>query len=161
MSTLSFKPLLPLFNVAVLACCNRVWPQGFDTSPDAPDSLRRLKAEMAARGRITVYSESSDSTVFDCREVNQAFRAWHDWCHLVLDAPFNLEGETRACREQERHIFARYGDGDTGQELAALLRAEVIGQAKYYQLHKRYIQNQRAFAVDYMAHGDSILNNVY
>lgn len=162
MSTLSRNPLNPLFNVAVLLEAARVWPQWFDLSAnDAPDSLRRLKLEYAARGRITVYSGSSDTTVFDDAECNQAFRAWHDYCHLALDANFSLEGETRACELQAKHLFNRYGDGDTGRELVALLNAEVIGQARYYAKHKAYVINQRAFAIDYMRHGDAILSNQY
>jgi hypothetical protein len=158
MSTLTFKPLSGLFNVATMLLCNAVWPQGFDTSEtDAPSSLKALKAEFATRGRITVFGGSSDRTIFDSAEVNHAFRAWHDWAHLALDAPFNLDGETAACDLQARQLVTVYGDGDTGRELVAILRAEVIGQALYWAKWRTYVADQRAFAAAYMRNPESAL----
>lgn len=151
MSVLNFRPVSPMLNVAVQLFCARVWPQGFDLSEtSAPDSLKRLKAEYASRGRITIYSGGSEGTIFDCADTNRMFRAWHDHAHLTLDANFSFEGETAACEYQIAQIFARYGDGDTGQEMARVLRAEVIGQALFWQRNRRYVSRQRAFTLAYL-----------
>lgn len=157
MNTLSFHPLFPLFNVCVTMMARKVWPQGYDVSmDDAPDSLKRLKKEYAERGRITVYGGHSDRTIYDSAEVNQDFRAWHDWCHLTRDADFSLKGEQRAFQEQARHVIEHYGNGDTGRELVRILHAEVMGQALYYQVHKKYVIDQRAFVLAFM-HQDPAL----
>lgn len=156
MSTLINNPLNPMFNAATMMMAKIVWPQWFDVSLDtAPDSLKRLKAEYAERGRITVFGGSSDKTIFGVHgaEVNHAFRAWHDWCHLSLNADFSMDGEARACELQARHIRTYYGDGDTGQELVAILYAEVVGQASHYYRYKEYVQDQRAFVEAYIKHG--------
>lgn len=151
MSVLNFRPVSPMLNCAVHLFCAQVWPQGFDLSEtEAPDSLKRLKAEFASRGRITIYSGGSDGTIFDCPDTNRMFRAWHDWAHLHLDANFSLEGETRACELQCAQILARYGDGDTGQDMARVLRAEIIGQAQFWQRNRRYVTRQRAFTLAYL-----------
>lgn len=145
--------LFPMFNACVMFMARRVWPQGYDlSSTDAPDSLKRLKQEFQHRGRITVYEGGSEMSIYGDAGVNQDFRAWHDWCHLALDANFTLEGETRACELQARHIRGRYGDGDTGRALIRVLEAEIIGQALYWRKYRKYVVNQRAFVLAYMSH---------
>lgn len=155
MGTLSFKPLCLEFNCAVHTICDTIWPQGFDLSETkAPDSLKKLKAEYAERGRITVYSGASDNTIFDDPGTNHKFRAWHDWCHLHLDADFSFQGEVRAAVLQIQHVMFRYGMGDTTYEIMRYLWAEVVGQAAYWQKHRKYVKDQRAFVSAYVAAGD-------
>lgn len=159
MSVLNFRPVSPMLNVAVHMFAARVWPQGFDLSETAaPDSLKRLKAEYASRGRITIYSGGCDGTIFDDAGTNQMFRAWHDWAHLALDANFSMEGETRACELQCSQILAAYGDGETGQEMARVLRAEIIGQAQFWNRNRRYVTRQRAFTLAYLDNPETALS---
>jgi hypothetical protein len=158
MSDLRFNPISPLLNCAVALMCARVWPQGFDVSADcAPDSYKRLKAEHDARGKITVFSGGSDRTIFDDAGTNHKFRAWHDWAHLQLGATFSLSGETAACELQCTQIEKTYGQGETGQELAALIRAEVIGQATYWHRHRKFVVDQVAFVKAYLADRETTL----
>lgn len=162
MSSLNFRPVSPMLNVAVQMFAARVWPQGFDLSEtDAPDSLKRLKAEYAARGRITIYAGGSDGTIFDCADTNRMFRAWHDWAHLTLNANFSMEGETAACELQAAQIFARYGDGDTGRGMVAVLRAEIIGQARFWQRNRRFVSRQRAFTMAYLDNPETALSGAF
>jgi hypothetical protein len=158
MSELIVKPVNPLFNCACQMMAHIVWPQGYDVSENAPRTLKALKDEYRSRGRITVYSGGSDKTIFDDAGVNQDFRAWHDWCHLRLDADFSPRGEAMACDLQAAHIRVRYGAGETGRELVKLLEAEVIGQSLYYQKYKEYVDDQRAFAIAYMQNADEALS---
>lgn len=151
-----------MFNCAVQTLTKMVWPQGYDLSAtEAPDSLKKLKAEYAARKRITVFSGSSEHTIFADAGINQDFRAWHDYCHLTLNADFSLEGETAACNLQSLHIRQRYGEGETSAFMIQLLEAEVIGQALYYRRYKSYIDNQRAFVMDYIQNPEGALSRRY
>jgi hypothetical protein len=148
------RPLNPMFNCAVQTITKRVWPQWFDQGLEAPNSFRALKYEFQARGRITVYDGGCSNTIFDDPDINVMFRAWHDWCHLKGNYDFRLVGEMQAAYMQMEHVVTLYGDGETGQQLCALIDAEVIGQAQYYQLHTKYVQNQRAFVEAYIGTSD-------
>ncbi|QSY98545.1 hypothetical protein J2J97_32075 (plasmid) [Rhizobium bangladeshense] len=157
MSELRFNPVSPLLNCAVALLCARVWPQGFDVSSIAPSSYHELKAEYDARGKITVLRDASDRTIFDDAGTNQKFRAWHDWAHLQLGATFSLAGEAAACELQCQQIEQVYGTGETGQELTALLRAEVIGQSTYWQRHRTFVKDQVGFVKAYLTDRETAL----
>lgn len=158
MSDLKSNPLFPMFNVCAMMMARKVWPQGYDLSDtNAPDSLTRLKAEYAARGRITIFSGGCSNTIFDDAGTNQDFRAWHDYCHIEMNADFSFEGERAAFNLQASHIHNHWGSVDTGRALIQVLEAEVIGQARYWRLYKKYVGNQRGFCLAYMADPASAL----
>lgn len=85
----------------------KCWPQGYDISETAPDTLADLYAERRARGRITVWGLPS---VFANDKVSHAFRAWHDWCHLGAGADFSERGEARTFRYQKLMMMRDYPD---------------------------------------------------
>ena len=140
------------FNRYVSKLAELSWPQGYDLSDtDAPDSLKKLKREFQSRQRITVYSGSSDSTIFADARVNQDFRAWHDFCHLMLDAPFDLTGESLTCELQVKQLKHHMGvDHPELDYCIKLLEAEIIGQALYFHRNRGYISNQAAFVAAYI-----------
>ncbi len=145
------RPVNPMFNCAVQTITKRVWPQWFDTSAQPiHNSFKLLKAEHAARGRITVYSGDCDTSIFDDPDINVMFRAWHDWCHIQGDHDFTVGGEMQAAYMQMQHVITLYGDGETGREFCRLIDAEVIGQAMYYHKHKKYVKDQRTFVAMYL-----------
>lgn len=151
------SPLSPLLNRVVVQLCRHCWPDGFDVSDtDAPETFRALKAEMAARGRITINSVNSDDTIYGSRIINIMSRAWHDWAHLQGGYGFSVEGEASACRlqcEQIRELVPV----DQADPLCALLEAEVVGQSIYFERHRRFIERQRDFVVAYMSDPEAAL----
>lgn len=162
MSTLTRRPLCPLLNVAVQVMAAKVWPQGFDKGPDAPSSYEALCAEYERRGMITVWDGASGQTIFDDPDINVMFRAWHDYCHITGGHDFSLEGERQAALMQCEHIKARYGDGETGQELCRLIMIEVCGQAAYAEAHGgEFPVDQMAFTKAYLALGDTALTATF
>lgn len=141
--------LSPALNSAVISLCETVWPRGFDISEHVPNSFKALRMEFSERGRITVFSGNSGDTIYGDASINHKARAWHDWAHLKLGAGFALNGESAACELQCRQLINLLGEHQ-GMAAAEILRAEVVGQAKYYEKHKRYVVRQRDFVNAYL-----------
>lgn len=135
-------PFSTELNCAVLKIANRLFPTGFDVSDDAPESLTELVGIIENTGRMVVSDANSESTIFGSVEVNCAFRAWHDWCHWKGRFPFTLEGERQAYEMQIEHLKT-VGCWSAGVE--ALLDIEINGQAAYFEEHKEFPEDQRAF----------------
>lgn len=144
------KPLSPAFNAAVMTMANRVCPAGYDVSDDAPASLTELQDRVARTGRINVDRANSDRTIFGDPEHNWAFRAWHDWTHLAISAPFTLDGELAVAHRQIQDMHLAYGHGKQAQEFARLIMSEVYGQALYFRNHGKFPEDQIAFTHDWL-----------
>ena len=149
--------------VMFMAC--KFWPNGYNASSIPPMSFEELKRMYANTGRITVSTDHSDKTIFGDPAFNWAFRAWHDYCHLIEDADFSLQGETTACETQCSQVVESFVSGELDPNLTCadirqiinLLRAEVIGQAFYKQIHGDFVQDQVAFVMEYIVNPESAL----
>lgn len=116
-------------------------PKMFNVADCAPDTFDSLRHGNVAP--LTVWSGASDVTVYGDCKVNFAFRAWHDELHLKLNAPFTLEGETRVALEQARLLGS--------DNLAAIILAEVVGQAEHFAKYGEFPVNQIDFILKYLA----------
>lgn len=146
------KPLSLAFNAAVMTMARKVCPTGYDVTDmgDAPDCLEGLNSQIAYNGRILVSSEASDNTIFADAEHNYAFRAWHDWTHWIIQAPFTLEGERLVAMRQMEDIKRVFGPGKQTDLFCLLIEEEVIGQAQFYASTGSFPEDQRAFAEEYI-----------
>jgi hypothetical protein len=143
--------LLPLdagFNRAILAIASRLFPTGYDVSPEAPSTFRALCDHLDAGRPMIVYDGASESTIYACPEVNFAFRAWHDYCHWKGRCDFSLNGERRAMEMQREHMRKLFGIVPRWE---ALLECEIIGQGEFYAKTKTFVADQRAFALAWLA----------
>ena len=143
-------PLDRAFNTAVLHIASRLMPTGYDVAPIAPSSLDSLRCHVAATGRILVWSGESDRTIFADPEVNWAFRAWHDWCHLTHGLEFTTQDEVKVALVQMGHIRTLYGHDKRADRFCALIDAEVIGQIVYQQQHGEFPHDQMTFTREYL-----------
>lgn len=150
-------PISKHFNAVVLTMANLILPRGFDVSDDAPGTFEELQAHYDRTGRILVWSGASENTIFGDREVNYAFRAWHDANHLRFALPFTLMGEMLVADIQKGQVRKRYGDGRYTDFYNALIEMEVVGQAKAFHETGAFPEDQMAFARAYMEH-NKILN---
>jgi hypothetical protein len=141
--------LNPSFNRVVWHMATTLNPQGWDTSSHAPDTLSRLRDTVQASGRMIVSRDHSDHTIFDDPSTNVAFRAWHDWCHLALNAEFDLSGEQAVCALQSAQLIASYGIHNS-HLWRKILHAEIIGQAEHCATHGDFPPDQIAFDLAYM-----------
>ena len=108
----------------------------------APQTWRDIQASAKENGRIVVWSGEAQHSIYGDAQVNYAFRAWHDHCHLVNGYEFTIAGETAAVDAQcamLRHAFP-----GAPSLWSQLLRADVLGVV--YTLHAGlgYIADQRA-----------------
>ena len=138
------------FNAAVLHIANRLFPCGFDVRDKAPETFDALKAQVADGGRMVVWSGGSDQTIFGDPEVNYAFRAWHDWCHLAGNHDFTLEGERAASRMQMVHLIELYGIDARVARWCHIINAEVVGQAEHLRDTGEFPKDQMAFVRSYL-----------
>ena len=132
------------FNAAVLQIANRLNPCGWDLC-EGIDNLSKLRSYVAMNGRIAVSGENSDRTIFGDPEVNFAFRAWHDWHHLKLDAEFDPAGELAVANSQAGDLIALYGAA-VSRPWRELLDIEVNGQVRYFAYHNCFPVDQIGFA---------------
>ncbi len=143
-------PIDPSFNVAVLEIARRILPRGFDASPDAPSSYEELRQLLATGNRLIVWSGTSEETIFADPSVNHAFRAWHDWCHWIVDQPFTPQGERAVSALQCRHVLVDYGDNLCTRRWRLIIEAEVVGQNEYRLRHHRFPTDQIGFVSTYL-----------
>ncbi len=138
------------FNIAVLQACNRVLPNGFDVSEQAPDSYESLLSHYRETGRIQVWNGASDHTIYGDREINYAFRAWHDSRHIVGNHDFTFEGESAVCAMQVSDLLSIYGACDNFYKFERLLIAEIVGQALFFEARGEFPADQYAFTSTYI-----------
>lgn len=149
------KPLDATFERAVACIAYELFPMGWRTSPNAPDTLQGATDYFSEHGTVHVSSDNSGKTVFSRPSINFAFRVWHDWRHIWLQAPFNEEGE-RAVHDMMRgDLIAwchrqRCSQRDT-QRALAVLEAENIGQLAAWKRDGHPPVDQRTFAMGYLA----------
>jgi hypothetical protein len=142
--------LHPGLNRAIIEMTKLVLPDGFVVAANTPSTFETLKAHLDAGQRLAVWSGGSHATIYDDPSVNYAFRAWHDWCHWRGDHDFTLAGEMSACEMQCDQLVMRFGDSPTTRLWCRIVRAEIIGQALFFDRHGRFPGDQRAFVESYL-----------
>jgi len=112
----------------------------FIVSDNAPDTLESLTRQNSSS--LVVWAGASDSTIFGDKSVNWAFRAWHDYLHLKLNAEFNEKGETIVAIEQARQL--------RNDAQGRIITIEVIEQLNYFNKHGHFPVDQLKFFNDTM-----------
>lgn len=145
----SLQPLFPAFDRFVNDIVAELFPCGFDVTDDDSlcDTFEKLEAYHTETGRIRVWSGGSEETIFGSPETNHAFRAWHDFCHLLLGAPFTPDGEARVATLQQQMVTERVDSPC----FLNILDIEINGQIRYYDEHGCFPENQRQFMLDSLA----------
>lgn len=146
---MTLAPVSRALNAAVLHMAARCLPMGYDVGADAPQDEAAMRSHYLLTGRVKVWNGASGDSIYADNEVNWAFRAWHDWAHLVGFHPFSLAGERAACAMQLSGLRVVYGDGVTTRAWGALLHADCIGQAEYHLQWKAFPSPQRPFVLAY------------
>lgn len=147
-SSHSPRPLDPALNSAIVAIANILFPTGFDVADVAPDTYDKLRAHLDAGHRMLVWSGASEFTVFGCREVNWAYRAWHDWCHWQGTHDFTLEGEAATAEMQSQQLFALYGVTSKTRYWQRIIHADIVAQGQYAAEFGDFPVDQRAFVIN-------------
>lgn len=145
-------------NGCVIDIAGRIFPDGFDTSPNAalcPSDLNSLSQYVKKARRFLVWSGASDQSIFTFPNVNLAFRAWHDWCHWYGQFNMDLAGEAQTCWMQQ-DMLRIYVNGSTTVETSAvkhwcaILDAEIIGQHHHKEQYGQFPVKQAQFDMAYI-----------
>lgn len=111
-----------------------------------------LAAHHASGARLLrVWDGASSGTIWGDARNNHAFRAWHDSHHISGQFSFTREGEAAACEYQIAQLYVAFPGAP--KSWAAVIRAEVIGQADYFVAFGRFPTDQLAFFRDYLTNG--------
>jgi len=98
---------------------------------------------------LPVWNGASDSTIYSSPEVNFAYRAWHDWLHLQLQADVSYADERRV---SEAHYQIATAAGIPEHEVMALWY-DSHGQNVYHQYNGCFVKDQRGFVLNCLEHG--------
>ena len=93
---------------------------------------------------IPMWYDHNEDNIFADTTVNAKFRAWHDYCHILLSFNFSLSGEIEVYNYQQfllplRWMFER-----------KLIYCEIVKQAEHYSSGGKTIKNQRKFTKKYL-----------
>lgn len=118
---------------------------GYVDSNDAPNSFTSLqeayKNSLQTNAPLPVFRGASDTSVYTCGG-NWAFRFWHDVLHVTMGADFTMVGENKVAEAQAKVIADRFGRDSLQYKI---FMADVMGQVVYYNIHKKYVTNQKEF----------------
>jgi hypothetical protein len=96
------------FNATLWEIVKELMPDGFDVSPN---TFEALQAYWLKHKRVCVWDGASSDTIFGNEPTNWAFRAWHDYGHILTKGDFSLEGEVAVAHWQiailEQHVETR------------------------------------------------------
>lgn len=138
------------FDTLVVSMSEKLMPYGFDTIKNQLecDSLEKITTYFKETGRVLVWSDKCDTSIFQNSDVNIAFRAWHDFVHIDNQFPFTLQGEIDVCRIQQRQVKQALLPYTVEVMCLKLLEIEVIEQVKHYFNTGTYVKDQRKFTID-------------
>ena len=145
--------LLTEFSKAVVHISGILMPDGFDTTADESlvDTFEKVSTILDDTGRICVWSGASDNTIYTSPEVNHAFRAWHDYRHMSLQAPFTQAGERCVCERQQRDIdlYCGYASKALRDEFKRILDIEINQQIEYKLSTGEFVSDQLQFYINH------------
>jgi hypothetical protein len=124
----------------------------FKKCDDAPETFKDLKARALPSKIIPVATQGCGQTIYEIADTNILFRFWHDVTHLNLDCGFNLAGESAVT---STHLDAGRAWGLSPLAMR-VLEADTIGQVLYYEKHKCFVINQRAWLDSCLQYGISL-----
>lgn len=111
-------------------------------------SFEEMKKFYEDHGYLKINVDHSDKTIFGDPTVNWLFRAWHDMCHVIENAGFDREGETKALRLMQKQINDYPSVSvENKTKFNKILEVEVLGQLDYYEQHGDFPEDQYSFAL--------------
>lgn len=124
-----------------------------EDAPSTYDELCDWFGPLMAGDPIPVYNGGSTHTMYSKPEINHAFRAYHDGIHLIYELGFSLDDEKQVCEVQLEHMRQHQDEYEFTAEDYAVVVADIVGQAMYYDKHKKYVNDQRRFVASCLERG--------
>lgn len=125
-----------------------VKPRDVLGGPSSYEAL--LDAWQIGEDTFPVDATKSDRTIYGTATANIAFRFWHDMLHIFHKKDFSKASEVYVGQLHVEDVKAHFGEGSVE---ARIMEADTIGQTMYEDLHGKFPENQKDFAINYVQHG--------
>lgn len=148
-------PLCPTFTALVHLIAKDLLPEGWDVIPDAPNTLPDLIAYYREHNRIAINVESRHGATVGDLEAHYAFRAWHDYLHVLdyerhKDEDFTLAGERRVADMHRQELVRRLGYTPEANWMGALVQIEIVAANQFKLRFGDWAPDSRAFALRWL-----------
>ena len=117
---------------------------------DPYSTFEEMQADYQKTGRIKVTTLHSANSIYGYEWINVCGRAWHDYCHLTMNAGFNQDGERKAAQLQIRQVREHFGWTLESDKFCRIIDAEVNGQVSYYLQYGDFPVNGYEFTKGYL-----------
>lgn len=136
----------------------KLMPQGFGVVAvkDAPNTMEDAIAAYKNTGKIVVSNYMSRDRLFGTPECNQSFDAWHDFCHVMLRATFDIPGEMKVDAMQQAHLMEWWKNSTNPVTEASIVRAREVlsinnvGRLQFWKAYNAPPESLRAFTEGYL-----------
>lgn len=124
----------------------------FKVADITTNSFLEFKAETKANnGIITVSLEGCETSIYGNVYINLLARLWHDKLHLKHNKDFSLYDEIYMADIQRDEVYnyikLRYNE-DRAVNASVLIWVDIYEQIVYYELNKKFVDNQEQFVYD-------------
>lgn len=117
----------------------------FHATADAPNDWQTLRDwnnfHKLGVDSLPVWNGESDQSIYNRKEDNFLFRAWHDAIHLKNNLDFSLLGELRAASIHIKELNALRAP----YSVKRAVEADTAGQVLYHEKYKEFVKDQKAF----------------
>lgn len=124
----------------------------YKLSDEAPESFKDL-CKLNPHN-LVIADYGSEKTIYRDKASNYDFRAVHDFCHLATNGNFSESGEKTAIKRQYSALclFMSGLDLDivTKLKFCKLFLIDTALQVRYYYETKKFVDDQKAFALHHM-----------
>ena len=129
---------------------NFVEVDDFDEN-DIEGTFEKHKKRFEETKKINIWTGESEGTIFGCARVNHMFRAWHDFIHIRENLGYSITEESIVCDIQRDML-----PSDWAFE-KSLVESEIRGQAHYFFINNKFVDNQRVFTRKYLENSISAI----
>lgn len=109
-------------------------------SSEAPESYKELKEQYKA-GLVRIADYGCEKSIYGSATLNILFRAHHDSLHCFKGYNFSLSGEIKTAEAQKKELKML----GLPEDVAELVYLDVVAQAWYYDITKKFVDDQQHF----------------
>lgn len=152
-----YSELFHDFSVVTEQMCNSCGIE-YELREESYPNFWEMREDYIQNLSLQVDTRGSDKTIYDSPAINYKARVWHDFCHILRDLDFSLEGEFGVYLLQCSQIFAKFGGANEKTlKYCKILDAEVNGMAKYREENGVFPEDQRQFVTEYLDRSISVM----
>lgn len=130
-----------------------IFTEDDDFDSDLQATLNRNIETYQKTNKIYVNANNCQNSIYGDEMINLYARSIHEYCHIKYNLSFNFFGESLVANIQASMLPKSWFFEKK------LILIDIVGQLQYFHKHKKYVNNQRRFCVDYMINPiDAVFN---